>query len=127
MSLDLSATATRLLSTLGSPDYVSIKKVTGRTFDPVTGLFSGGTTTETDLIAAVTTVTELTLSNQNSADNRVQVGDKVVMADKTIEPFLEDIIIIPDDSGIPIEYRIIQIGGSNHAGIRQVYRIVCRA
>ena len=121
MSLDLSNTATKLLSKLASTNYAKIRKTTGAVLDPIEGVFTLGTTTTSDLIAAVTVVTEL-----NASDSRLEVGDRIVVCDKSIEPKMEDIIVIPDDDGAPIDYRIISIGGSNFAGIRQSYRVVCR-
>jgi len=119
--------STKLLKKLASDKYVQIKKVTGAVLDPVAGVFSLGTTTISDLVAAVTVVGESTNLNNTSEENLVRTGDRIVVCDKAIEPKMEDIIIIPDDDGTKVEYRIILIGGINFAGIRQVYRVICRA
>lgn len=121
MSLDLSGTATRLLNRLASNTHVKIRRVTGAVFDPVLGTRTGGTETVTNLVAAVTSIPENLLD-----DTRIQVGDKLVIADNAFTPIMSDLVLIPDVDGNDIEYRIITIDGFNHAGVQQFWRLVCR-
>ena len=121
MGLDLSATATRLLTKLASNSNVKLKRTTGATFDPVAGTQTGGTTTTTNLVAAV-----VKPGSPLFQDERIRYGDKMVVMDNQLEPLYSDLIVIPDDQGNAIDYVIVDIGGVNHAGIRQIYKVVCR-
>ena len=117
MPLDLSKTATKLLAKLGSSTYVSLIRTTGDTFDPVTGSFSGGTTTETSLVGIVSRISSGLIDGE-----RIQAGDKQVIFDSAIEPLMTDIIKFDG-----IEYKITFIDGFNHAGVQQFWKVVCRA
>ena len=121
MGLDLSATATRLLTTLASDTNVKLKRTTGAVFDPVAGTQTGGTTTTSNLVAAV-----INPASKLFDSERIQYGDKMVIMDNQIEPIMSDLIVIPDDQGNAIDFVIVDIGGVNHAGIRQIYKVVCR-
>jgi hypothetical protein len=121
MSLDLSDVATELLTELASATNVKIKRTTGATFDPVAGTQTGGATTETNLVAAVTNVDKKLFDGE-----RIKYGDKMVILDNQFEPLMSDKIVIPDDQGVDLDYVIIDIGGVNHAGIRQIYKVICR-
>jgi hypothetical protein len=122
MSLDLSDVATELLTELASDTNVKIKRTTGAVFDPVAGTQTGGVTTITDLVAAVTKVDSALIDGE-----RIQYGDKEVLMDNQFQPLMSDTIIIPDDQNNDIEYKIVSpIGGVNHAGIRQTYKVICR-
>ena len=122
MSLDLSEMATELLTELASDTHVKIKRTTGAVFDPVEGTETGGTTTITNLVASVTKVDSALIDGE-----RIQYGDKEVLMDNQFEPLMSDTIIIPNDQGVEIEYKIVSpIGGVNHAGIRQFYKVICR-
>lgn len=122
MGLDLSAVATALLTNLASDTNVKIKRTTGAVFDPVAGTQTGGVTTVTNLVAAVTKVDKNLIDGE-----RIQYGDKEVLMDNQFEPLMSDTVIIPDDQGNELEYKIVSpIGGVNHAGIRQIYKVICR-
>lgn len=116
MSLDLSAVATSLLTSLGSTTYVKLVRVTGATTDPVLGTDTGGTTTTTDLIGVVLKVPEKLIDGE-----RIFVSDKLVLIDNSVTPLMEDEIQI--DSA---NYRIVQIDGFNHAGTQQFWKLVVR-
>lgn len=121
MGLDLSATATKLLTKLASTTHVKIKRTTGAVFDPVAGTQTGGTTTVTNLVAAVTKVDKVLIDGE-----RIKYGDKMVILDNQFEPLMSDLIVIPDDQGVDLDCVVIDIGGVNHAGIRQIYKVICR-
>ena len=56
MSLDLSATATKLMNSLGDKTYVTITRKSGGTFDPVVGETTGETLTVLSAVGVVTRV-----------------------------------------------------------------------
>ena len=122
MGLDLSQVATDLLTSLASDTHVKIKRTTGAVFDPVAGTQTGGTETVTNLVAAVTNVDKKLFDGE-----RIKYGDKMVILDNQFEPLMSDLIVIPDDQGVELDYVIVSpIGGVNHAGIRQFYKVICR-
>lgn len=121
MSLDLSSVATSLISNLASDTFVKLRRSTGKNFEPVDGITIGGSDVDFPLTAAVLDTSERLVS-----DFRVSQGDRVVIMDNKIEPKMDDLIVIPDDSGIDEVYRIVDIGGINHAGTRQFYQVVVR-
>ena len=116
MSLDLSATATNRLPTLGSTTYIKLIRITGATSDPVLGTDTGGTTTSTDLIGAVIKIPQKMIDGE-----RILVSDKMIFIDKTVTPLSSDEIQF--DS---VNYRIISIDGFNHAGTQQFWKLVIR-
>lgn len=117
MSLDLSATATRLLAKLGSITYVELVRVSGATIDPVGGTITGGSTTKLPLTAAVLNVADNLIDGE-----RIKTGDKQVIFDNSETPVMTDLIEFDG-----IQYSMIVIDGFNHAGIQQFWKVICRA
>lgn len=117
MSLDLSKTATKLLSKLGSTTYVVLIRTSGGTFDSVAGVNTGGTVTETSLVGIVSRIADGLIDGE-----RIKDGDKQVIFDNAITPLMTDIIKFNGK-----EYTITFIDGYNHAGVQQFWRVNCRA
>ena len=117
MPLDLSKTATNLLSKLGSTTYVILVRTAGDTFDPVAGSNSGGTTTETSLVGIVSKIADGLIDGE-----RIKEGDKQVIFDNAVTPLMTDIIKFDGK-----EYAITFIDGYNHAGVQQFWKVNCRA
>ena len=116
MSLDLSKTATALLSGLGDASYVKITRTTGGTFDPVAGETTDAITSVLDAIGAVIRL------NSNLIDGeRIVATDKMVMLDKGVTPTMTDLITFDG-----ISHTIVQILETNHAGTTQLWKVVCR-
>ena len=116
MSLDLSAVATDLLTSLGSTTYIKLVRITGATSDPVAGNDAGGTTTTTDMIGAVIKTPRDLIDGE-----RILLTDKTVLIDNSVTPLISDEVQI--DS---VNYRIVMIGGFNHAGTQQFWKLVIR-
>ncbi len=117
MSLNLSEAATKLLSKLGSSDYVKIVRESGQVYDEIENTFTAGVDTEINCIGIVTKITD-SLRN----DTRIKTGDKMVLIDKAQTPVMTDRIKFDGN-----EYEIVLIDGYNHAGIQQFWKVVCRA
>ena len=116
MSLDLSATATSLINSLGNKAYVTITRKTGGTFDPVAGTITGEITTQLTASGVVTKV-----DNRLIDGSRIEATDKMIILDNGITPLMTDLITF--DS---ISHTIVQINEVNHAGITQIWKVVCR-
>lgn len=116
MSLDLSATATELLKSLGDETHVKITRTTGGVFDPVAGETTGATTDILDAIGAV-----VKIDNSLVDDERIKSTDKMILLDNQLTPLMTDLITF---SGI--DHTVVQIFEVNHAGIIQLFKVVCR-
>jgi len=116
MSLDLSELATELLTELASKDYVKITRTTGGVFDPVAGETTGATTDILDVVGAV-----VKIDNSLIDDERIKATDKMILLDNGITPLMTDLITF---SGI--DHIVVQIFEVNHAGIIQLFKVVCR-
>lgn len=119
MALDLSKTATKLLRKLASKSesgYVQLRRSTGGTIDDITGEETGATSELIDLNAAVTDM-PITM-----VGDRIQITDKLVIADNLIEPLANDRLVIGG-----VDHQMIMIsGGGGHAGVTQVYKMAAR-
>ncbi len=116
MPLDLSVTSTKLLDKLGSSTYVTAIDESGQVLDPVTGLYSGGTESTTQLTAAVMKVTDSLIDGE-----RIQVGDKRVIFDNKYTPTMSTKFKFGG-----VEYKTVMIDGFNHAGTQQYWDVICR-
>ena len=116
MALDLSATATSLLSTLGDPTYVKITRDTTGTLNPVDGDVTGSTEV---LISAVGVVTKLKSSLIDG--ELIKRTDKMILLDNQTAPVMTDLITFNS-----IDHTIVAIDEVNHAGVTQLWKVVCR-
>lgn len=116
MSLDLSATATALMKSLGDEAYVKITRTTGGTFDPVEGETTGGTT---DILPTVGVVVKL--ESRLIDGTRIKATDKMILLDKDVTPLYTDLITFGG-----VDHTVVDIGEINHAGITQLWKVVCR-
>ncbi len=116
MALDLSATATSLMNSLGDKTYVTITRKTGGMFDPVAGTITGEITTQLTASGVVTK-----LDNRLIDGSRIEATDKMIILDNGITPLMTDLITF--DS---ISHTIVQINEVNHAGVTQIWKVICR-
>lgn len=116
MSLDLSATATSLMKSLGDETYVTITRTTGGTFDPVAGEKTGGTTSAISVTGVVTNVDNSLIDGEI-----IKATDKMILLDKEVTPLMTDLIAFGG-----ISNAIVRIMEVNHAGITQLWKVICR-
>jgi len=116
MSLDLSATATELLKSLGDETYVEITRTTGGAFDPVEGETTGATTNILNVVGTVTKVAASLID-----DERIKQTDKMILLDNGVTPLMIDLITF---SGIG--HTVVEIFEVNHAGVTQLWKVVVR-
>ena len=110
----IAATASKLITKFGAVG--EIKRTTGGTIDPVTGVPTAGTTV---------TYTPNTIV-QKYADElidgaRILSSDRMIILDNTIEPVSTDTITIGGEN-----WSIVSIRESNAAGIPLVYFVQAR-
>jgi hypothetical protein len=110
----IAATASKLITKFGAVG--EIKRTTGGTIDPVTGVPTAGTTI---------TYTPNTIV-QKYADElidgaRILSSDRMIILDNTIEPISTDTITIGGEN-----WSIVSIRESNPAGIPLVYFVQAR-
>ena len=116
MSLDLSTAATDLMKSLGDETYVTITRKSGGTFDPVAGETTGATT---NVLTATGVVTRL--DSRLIDGTRIKATDKMILLDKELTPIYTDLITFAG-----LDHTIVDIGEINHAGITQLWKLICR-
>ena len=116
MALNLSATATNLLSSLGSKEYIKIKRSSGGAYDPVAGETTGTTQSTIDCIGVVTSI-----DNKLIDGTRIKATDKMAILDNSITPVMTDLISFGG-----FDNTVIQIDEINHAGVTQLWKVICR-
>ena len=114
--LDLSDTATELMKSLGDETYVTITRKSGGTFDPVAGITTGETTS---VLAAVGVVTKL--DSKLIDGTRIKATDKMILLDKGLTPTYTDLITFAG-----VDHTVADIDEVNHAGITQIWKVICR-
>lgn len=106
--------AARLIKKFGA--IGSLKRTTGASIDPVTGVVVGGTTT---------TYTPYTLLQKFADDmidgTRILASDRLIILDDTIEPLTTDTITISSQ-----DWNIMSVSESNPAGVAIVYFVQAR-
>lgn len=115
MSLDLSATAKRLIARFGTPQYVELIRRTETKDIPT------GQVTTTEQIVGLNAVVLRIRDELLDRSNRIQNGDKRVIMDNTVQPTMKDRLRWGGK-----EYQIIEIDGANPAGIQQYWDVICR-
>lgn len=116
MSLDLSATATKLMKSLGDETYITITRKSGGTFDPVAGETTGETLKTIPTIGVVDKVDSKLVDG-----TRIKATDKMVLLDNGVTPLYTDLINFNGSSNT-----IVSINELNHAGITQMWEVVTR-
>ena len=116
MSLDLSATATRLMKSLGDETYITITRKSGGTFDPVEGTTTGETLTTLSAVGVVDKVDSKLVDG-----TRIKATDKMVLLDNGVTPLYTDLVNFNGTSNT-----IVSINEINHAGITQMWEVVTR-
>ena len=116
MSLDLSATATDLMKSLGNETYVTITRKSGGTFDPVEGTTTGETTSVLPAVGVVTKVDSRVVDG-----TRIKATDKMIILDKEVAPTYTDLISFGG-----INHTVVDIDEVNHAGITQIWKVTVR-
>ena len=118
MSFDyagMAATATRLLKNYGQP--MAIRRTTGDTYSPITGVSTGGTTADTANVGVFATI-----SNAFATDFDIVTGDRIAVVDSTIAPLVSDKLVVAT-----VVYSIINVQSISPAGVPVAYRIQVRA
>lgn len=119
MPLDLSQVTTKLLRKLASQKetgYVQLKRESGGSIDQITGQKIDGTTELINLNAAVVDMP------QSLVGDRINIDDKLVVADKETIPLSSDRLVIGG-----AEHTMILINGEGgHAGTTQAIRMAAR-
>ena len=121
MSLDLSATATRLMKSLGKKTYITITRKSGGTFDPVEGTTTGETLTTLSAIGVVDKVDTKLIDG-----TRIKATDKMVLLDNGVTPLYTDLINFNPENKPVITNTIVSINEINHAGITQMWEVITR-
>lgn len=116
MALDLSATASSLIKSLGDPSYVTVTRKTGGTFDPIAGKATGETITQLPAKGVVTKVDSKLIDG-----TRIKATDKMIILDNAVVPGYADLITFGG-----VSHTIVDINEVNHAGTVQIYKVVCR-
>ena len=116
MPLDLSATATSLMNSLGDKTYITIARKSGGVFDPVAGTITGDTITQLAASGVVTKVDSKLVDG-----TRIKSTDKMVILDNAVTPVYTDLLTFND-----VSHAIVQINEVNHAGVVQLFKVVCR-
>jgi hypothetical protein len=116
MSLDLSATATKLMKSLGDETYVTITRKSGGTFDPVEGTNTGETTSILPAVGVVARVDSRVVDG-----TRIKATDKMIILDKEVTPNYTDLM-----SFAGIDHTVVDIDEINHAGITQIWKVTVR-
>ena len=116
MSLDLSATATAILKSLGDETYLKITRTTGGAFDPVLGETTGASTSVLSAVGAVVGIDSKLVDSE-----RIKMTDKMILLDNAIAPLMTDLITFDG-----LEHTVVQIMEVNHAGTIQLFKVVCR-
>lgn len=116
MSLDLSATATKLMKSLGDETYINITRKSGGTFDPVAGETTGEVLTILSAVGVVDKVDSKLVDG-----TRIKATDKMVLLDNGVTPLYTDLINFNGSSNT-----VVSINELNHAGITQMWEVVTR-
>lgn len=116
MSLDLSLTATDLMKSLGDETYITITRKSDGVYDPVAGTTTGETTSVLSAVGVVTRVDSRLVDG-----TRIKATDKMILLDNAVEPLYTDLITFGG-----FNHTVVQINELNHAGITQLWKIVCR-
>lgn len=114
MALDLSATVTRLLDSLGEKGFLTLVSVS-KTYNPSTMV-----ETETTVTTALSGVSLSSPDNLVDGE-RIKLTDKYFIIDGAVKPKMQDRIKVAGD-----EYTIIAINEHNHAGVVQYYEVFAR-
>jgi len=115
--MDLSKIATDLMKSLGDETYVTITRKSGGAFDPVAGETTGETSNTLSAVGVVTRVSSGLIDG-----TRIKATDKMVMLDNGVTPEYTDLMTFGG-----LSHTVVQINEVNHAGITQLWKVVCRA
>ena len=111
---DMAAVANELLAEFGAA--ITLRRVSGETFNAVTGAASGGSSADLATVGIVKTF------RANLIDGtRIQHGDRLVILDDTQVPVLTDKVLIGADY-----WNIVDIETKSPAGIPLVYFVQVR-
>ena len=116
MSLDLSATATKVMKSLGDEAYVTITRKSGGTFNPVEGTTTGESTSVLPVVGVVSK-----LDSRLVDGTRIKSSDKMILLDNQVTPDYKDLISFGG-----INHTVVDIDGLNHAGITQIWKVTVR-
>ena len=110
------ATATSIMQTFGNATSVKIKRVNGASFDPILGIYTGGTPEVIDTLAVTGRLPDSVIDG-----DRIFFGDKSLTISADTPVLITDIIEISGD-----DYQVIDIDAPMVNDEILYYRIVCR-
>lgn len=116
MSASKAKMITRLLKRTGSKSNVKIIRNVGGVRDSLNGNLTGETVETIDTLSFVSGIPNSLIDGV-----RIQVGDKQVLFDNSVNVIMSDTIKIKD-----AEFKVIIIDGYDHAGVQQFWRVICR-
>jgi len=103
----LALTAQRLLTNYGSA--ISIKRVTGDTFDPVTGATTSGTTTTYTPKGIFQRIPDALIDG-----TRIKSSDRMLVVDSTYAGMISDKVVVDSQDWTITELREVKPNASNN-------------
>lgn len=88
----LDTVARELIADFGQA--ATLRRITGATYDPVTGSASGGTTTNTSVTTVLVGI-DKAYAEANAGS--IEAGDQMALLDSQVEPLLSDTLIVGSD------------------------------
>ena len=107
---DMAATSTSLLTTYGQT--ITLRRVSGGTFDPAAGTLTGETTTDITCVGLFLNRTESLLKSFGAVENE----DRFLVLDSTQVPDTTDLLLIGSET-----WTIVEVMAVNPAGTPVVY------
>lgn len=102
----IAAKAGRLLERFGTT--ITVKRTTGETLDPVTGTYSGGTTTTYKPKGLFQRIPQQLIDG-----TRILQSDRMIVLDSTVEPLTSDTITVDSEDWTIQEVRPVKPNGAN--------------
>jgi hypothetical protein len=101
----LAAVAVSLIADFGQD--ATVRRVSGGTYDPVTGTSTGDTTTDTSVRAVVVGIAK---DYAEQLGGNVQAGDRMALI-ATNEPLVSDSLILGSETWAILDVQIVNPGG----------------
>lgn len=111
----MAATATRLLTDFGQT--MVVRRLSGGTYNAVTGSVSGDTTTNTNVVGLF-----VQINAAYAQEFSIVAGDRIAIIDDTVAPLVSDRLVVSSAA-----YEIVAIASIDPAGTPLAYRVQVRA
>lgn len=112
------STARSLLTKFGQT--LILRRLSGSSYDPVTGVVSGGSTSDTNIQAVALTITSDYIARVGA--DSVQADDRLYIIEDTTAPLVSDTLVI---AAVP--WSIVRVEAINPGGTAMLYRVQVRA